>query len=232
MRLTVLGWQGPVPGAGGACSGYLLEADSGESMVLDLGSGSLGNLKKYVDPRELKAIVLSHLHYDHMSDMLPLGYLAGMNAVPVYVPEEPKAVRDALAALGWQLCGHQAFQAGPFCVEFGPARHPVAANSVKVTCEGKTFVYTGDTNTCEGLAEFCRGADLLLADGGLCEEDYAENKPHLSPRLCGELAKEAGAKALVVTHLQAHRGADLLLAEARAEYPEAVLAEGGLRIRI
>ena len=73
MKLTVLGCNGPYPAPGGACSGYLLqEGDTG--VLRDCGAGVLAQLEKHMPPQNLTAIVLSHLHYDHMSDMLPLIY--------------------------------------------------------------------------------------------------------------------------------------------------------------
>ena len=73
MKLTVLGCNGPYPEPDGACSGYLLE--SGETRVLiDCGTGTLARLTAIMPPEKLDAVILSHLHYDHMSDMLPLIY--------------------------------------------------------------------------------------------------------------------------------------------------------------
>lgn len=230
MKLTVLGWQGPVPGAMGACSGYLLEADSGEAIALDLGSGSLSRLMRIRKPESLSAIVLSHLHWDHISDMLPLGYLAGANSVPVYAQEGPAFARQALESVGWQLRAHEDCAVGPFRLRFLPARHPVAASCVRVECEGKVFIYTGDTNMLSGLTDFAAGADLLLADAGLIEADWAENKPHLSPRLCASLADECGAKKLILTHLAAKNDPSDVYKEAAALRPDAIVAREGLQV--
>ena len=229
MRLHVLGWQGPCPGAGGALSGYLLEAASGEGLLLDLGSGSLSRLMRIREPRGLCGIILTHLHWDHMSDMLPLSYMAGMAGMPVLAQEEPVFARKALEAGPWRLLPHAECALGPFHIRFFAARHPVPASCVRIECEGKSFVYTGDTNTVPGLADFCRGADLLLADAGLPESVYAPEKPHLSPRLCASLALEAGAKRLVLTHLSPSAAPEGVLAEASA-YPGAICAGEGLLV--
>ena len=75
MRLTILGNNGPFPAPGGACSGYLVESDSGETRILlDCGTGVLAHLTQLTPDIHLDAVVLSHLHYDHMSDMLPMHY--------------------------------------------------------------------------------------------------------------------------------------------------------------
>lgn len=232
IRVTVLGWQGPVPGAMGACSGYLVEEASGKAIVLDLGSGSLARLLQYKNPCDLSAIILTHLHWDHISDMLPLSYLQGVHVVPVFSQTEPLLQRQVLECAGWQLRNHEDCRIGPFKLSFLRARHPVPASCVKIECGGRTVVYTGDTNTMEGLEPFVQGADLLIADAGLCESEWTEQKPHLSPRLCAQLAKDAGVQRLVLTHLSAKHAPETILGEASAIFPEAVLAREGLRISI
>ena len=76
MRLTVLGCNGPYPAPEGACSGYLVEAE-GAALQLDLGSGVLARLTGRMPPEELTALLFSHWHGDHCSDLLPLIYRLG-----------------------------------------------------------------------------------------------------------------------------------------------------------
>ena len=56
--------------AGGACSGYLVE-DEGIRVLLDCGSGVLGKLRAVVDYADVDAVVVSHLHADHILDLVP-----------------------------------------------------------------------------------------------------------------------------------------------------------------
>ena len=75
MKLTVLGKYGPYGKAGDGCaSSYLVEND-GEYIVLDMGSGTLARLCDRVDIKKVKHIFISHLHFDHTSDLLPFRYL-------------------------------------------------------------------------------------------------------------------------------------------------------------
>ena len=67
MQLIVLGTDGPYPGASKACSGYLLSYGN-TKILLDCGSGVLARLQCHQDLNQLSAVVLSHLHYDHISD--------------------------------------------------------------------------------------------------------------------------------------------------------------------
>jgi len=66
------------------------------------------------------------------------------------------------------------------------------------TPEGR-LVYTGDTGPSEALGDWARGCDLLVAECSLPEAMALD--VHLTPRQAGELARRAGAKRLVLTHL-------------------------------
>ena len=66
--LTVLG-STPYPRPGEPCSGYLIRSQQAAVWV-DCGSGTFAALQEHVDPADLDAIWLSHLHPDHCADLL------------------------------------------------------------------------------------------------------------------------------------------------------------------
>lgn len=228
MRLTILGNNGPYPSEGGACSGYLLQSDSGRTTILlECGTGVLSRLFRHTTLEQLDAVVLSHLHYDHMSDMLPMHYALQFQPrkrpLNVYAPAQPVEVRKLLAGGQIDLWPMHEATVGEMKLSFCPVRHPVETYAVAVECDGARFVYTGDTNTDFALELFCDSADLLLADAGLSTEDHKETAPHLSAALCGKLARDTGAKRLLLTHFNPKYDPDDLCAEAR-EYFDAVEA--------
>jgi ribonuclease BN (tRNA processing enzyme) len=73
MRVTVLGKSPSYTDAGGACSGYLVE-DGDTIVVLDCGNGVFGKLRRFVDYVAVDAVVISHLHADHILDLVPFAY--------------------------------------------------------------------------------------------------------------------------------------------------------------
>ena len=233
MKLTILGNNGPYPAPGGACSGYLLESDSGNTAVLiDCGPGVLANLMGADALDRLDAVVLSHLHFDHMSDLLPMQYAIQFHPrkhpLPVYAPASPEHVRGLLeTAACYDLWPMRDVTVGEMRISFNPARHPVETYAVSVVCDDARFVFTGDSNTDALVELFCDGADLLLADAGLSTEDWKPTAPHYSAALCGELAKNARAKKLLLTHFNPKYDPQALLDEARAHYPTAEIAEIG-----
>ncbi len=246
MKLHMLGVNGPFPASGGATSGYLLEAE-GRVLGFDFGSGVLSRLTAVYPPEELDALFLSHWHFDHTCDLLPLIYRlesAGKH-LTVYGPEDSaSAIRkivsqascftleevrpgDVISFAAPAPEGEKAAAASPVTVRVGPARHPVPGVGFLVRAEGRSFGYTGDTNTLPELKDFYRGCDLLLADGLFPGEDWGEQKPHLSAALAAELARDAGARRLVLTHLNPVYDPARLLAEARPLFRETALAEAG-----
>ncbi len=91
MRLTVVGCAGSFPGPDSAASCYLVQADDAAGrtwhVLLDLGSGALGPLQRYVDPRDVDLLALSHLHPDHVADV------TGLYVYLKYQPVAPTAGR-------------------------------------------------------------------------------------------------------------------------------------------
>ena len=93
MRLTVLGCAGSFPGPESACSAYLVEAE-GFRLLIDFGSGSLSALQRYSDMNGIDAIILTHLHCDHMLDACT--YIV----VRRYDPAGPRPPLPVYAPLG------------------------------------------------------------------------------------------------------------------------------------
>lgn len=236
MRLTILGNNGPFPAPGGATSGYLLS--SGETRIcFDLGSGTLSRLTALMPPEELDALVLSHWHYDHCADVLPLIFrleACAQQPLHIYAPvDETSLVRKAVQACG-KIVLHDVEPDSEFgirnsqlSVSVHAARHPVPAVMYRVEAEGKVFCYTGDTNTVEGLREFADHADFLLADGLFTDAAWAEGKPHLSARHVAQLAQDAQVRRFAITHLNPVIDPATLLKEARSVRLDAALTAIG-----
>jgi ribonuclease BN (tRNA processing enzyme) len=83
MRLTVLGKSPSWQDADGACSGYLVEED-GTVLLLDCGNGVFGKMRRFVDYVAVDAVVISHLHADHILDLVPFSY--GLRYAPRQQP--------------------------------------------------------------------------------------------------------------------------------------------------
>lgn len=216
MFLTVLGRHGPYPRPGGACSGYLIE-DGPTRVLIDCGAGVLSRLMEHVHPAHLDAIVLSHLHFDHCSDLFVMRYALDQQdaregeekrRVPLYTPNEPfetlKAITTGALFDQHSVKGGDELQIGTLYFRFVPMAHPVPVNGMRITdANGSVLFFTGDTKPYPGMEQGPLGADALLADA--CFVDATETGPHMNVKEACKLARDAGVKTLYLTHLWGKR---------------------------
>jgi ribonuclease BN (tRNA processing enzyme) len=83
VRITVLGKSPAWQDADGACSGYLVEG-GGQVVLLDSGPGVFAKLRRFVDYVDVDAVVISHLHADHILDLVP--FASGLRYAPRQQP--------------------------------------------------------------------------------------------------------------------------------------------------
>jgi ribonuclease BN (tRNA processing enzyme) len=228
MRLTVLGCAGSFPGPESACSAYLVEAQ-GFGLLIDFGSGALSALQRYAGLDAVDAIILTHLHADHMLDACPFV------VVRRYAPDGPKSPVPVYAPLGaaerisaaysannepvddvytFYALQPGTFPIGPFTVTVDRVNHPVETYGVRVEQGGRVIAYSADTAPCDALVRLAAGADLFL-----CEASYldgGQNPPdlHLTGSEAGEAATKADAGRLLLTHLVPAWGSEAATVEA------------------
>ena len=101
---------------------------------------------------------------------------------------------------------------------------------------GRSLVYTGDTRPHLSVIEASRNADLLVHEAtfGGDELERARETGHSTAAEAARVALEAGARRLVLTHISSryNRDASELLAEAKAVFPETVIARDGMTVEI
>jgi ribonuclease Z len=101
---------------------------------------------------------------------------------------------------------------------------------------GRRLVVSGDTRPCAGTVEAAQGADLLVHDStfGDAEAARAVETLHSTAREAAQVARQAGAARLVLTHLSTRYDRDVatLLEQARPEFPGVVVASDGLTIEL
>lgn len=102
---------------------------------------------------------------------------------------------------------------------------------------GRRVAVSGDTRPCAGTVEAARDADLLVHEAtfGDAEEARARETMHSTAREAARVAREAGARRLVLTHLSTRYDQDPspLLEQATAEYQgDLLVAHDGMGLEI
>lgn len=200
----------------------------GFALLLDIGNGALGPLQRHIDPRDLNAIYLSHLHGDHWLDLVPLYYLlrhhpAGPTGpLTVYAPS---GAADRVAAVIGKPVDEltEAFvfvdvpleHIGPFDVRLARTVHSAECHAIRLTAGGSTLVYSGDAAPTPALVELARGADLLLCEASYLEGDSNPPGVHMTAREAAQHAVDAKVGRLLLTHLVPWNDPSKTLAEAQ-----------------
>lgn len=93
---------------------------------------------------------------------------------------------------------------------------------------GKSLAYCLDTRPCANSVKLARDVDCLVHEATFTEDHEEESRfyGHSTASQAAEIARQAGAKRLLITHFSS-RYPDYrpLLAEARREFPETMAAE-------
>ncbi|PWH17093.1 MAG: ribonuclease Z [Anaerolineae bacterium] len=91
---------------------------------------------------------------------------------------------------------------------------------------GTKLVVVGDTGRTDDLLEVAREADALVIESTYLDEeaDMARQFSHMTARGAAELAKQAGVKHLILTHISRRYREKDVLAEAQSVFPNTVVA--------
>lgn len=215
MEVLVVGCANAWAAPGNATSGYVVSSPAA-TVLLDCGHGVLARLREQVDPHDLDAVWLSHLHADHSADLISLAYMLRFHPHPrqghrprLFVPAgEHERLRRLGDAFGDADVFDKAFQVQEVCagepVIVGDMSlvgawtvHPLPTLAVSVAVEGAKLTYGADSGPCPQLTELAAGCDVLLIEATLPEAD----EMHLSAVAAALIARQAGAGRCVLVHV-------------------------------
>ncbi len=91
---------------------------------------------------------------------------------------------------------------------------------------GTRLVHIGDVGRTSELLDICRGVDTLVIEATYMEEEteMARQFAHMTAKGAAEFALACGAKHLILTHISRRYRERDVLAEARATFPNVVVA--------
>lgn len=245
MQLTVLGANGTYPTPGSPASGYLIE-QSGTKIWTDAGSGTFAALAGVCDPWEVDALILTHEHSDHCSDVLGFHYALrygdrSFRPIPAYAPASVK--ERLLAFLGRAehpltdvldfrpVKGGDEASVGPIALRFADAAHPVPTVAVRYEAHSSVLTYSSDTGRSDEVEELAKGADVFLVEASYQGSD----KPwehHLTAYEAGTMGANAEVGRLILTHVWPTLDKNVSLREAQETFGRPVeMAYPGLSIQ-
>jgi ribonuclease BN (tRNA processing enzyme) len=201
---------------------------------VDAGPGTFAELQRHTNPSRLTAIWISHLHADHSADLLAAVYafayggLTPPAPIPVYAP--PGAAhrlagffgradtRFLSGVLDFQPLydGHEVRHWNLRLVSRAVV-HDAEAYGLRAECAGRVLAYSGDSGPCAALVELAAESDVFLCEADIDRHSEGE-QVHLTPEDAGDIARKAGVRELIVTHVGPTLTRDMATARAAVAF--------------
>ncbi|MBW1740922.1 MAG: MBL fold metallo-hydrolase [Deltaproteobacteria bacterium] len=221
MKITILGSGTCVPSLKRSSCSVLIEIAQ-NLLLFDSGAGTMKRLLEAgVTIDKLSHIFYSHLHPDHTGELVP--FLFASKYPQTYRPRKPFTIVAAKGFTGFyeklKLAYGEWIELAPgllkileldtkdrdhldcglFDVDSLPMDHTDMSLAYRITTpDGRSVVYSGDTDLCDNLVTLAKGVDVLICESAL--PDDMKVPGHLTPSLAGKVATQAGVKKLVLTH--------------------------------
>jgi ribonuclease BN (tRNA processing enzyme) len=188
-----------------AQSSYLVQAAE-RSVCLDLGAGTLNRLCAVLPPQQLEALVVTHLHPDHMADLLALRvYMAwGPGQGSTLRVLGPAGLRERLVAFtdetGWDGMAFEVIEppggevdlGDGLILRFAEVPHAAPTFAVRADWRGMSVCYGADCAVNDTLPVLAQGCDLLLLECAFGANAVPEGVPHLNAAHAADMARRAG----------------------------------------
>ncbi len=254
IKVTILGSGTCVPSLKRSSCSVLMDIN-GTKLLFDLGVGTMRRLLEAgTIISEISHLFFSHLHPDHTGEFVP--FLFATKYPETYCRRTPFTVAGARGLKDFydglrKVYGHwielqdgilniiEFDNTAPdrlalkvFDVESMPMEHIESSIGFRITTpDGISVAYTGDTDLCDSAVTLAKNADLLICESAL--PDGMKVPGHLTPSLAGDIATQAKARQLVLTHFYPECDMIDIEAECRKTYHgPLILAEDLMQIEV
>ena len=220
MEVIVLGSGTNVPSER-ACAGYLVRTDT--PFIVDMGHGTFSNLCKAADRSDIGTIIFSHPHADHYGDFIAFFQNAIHESkdkkrkdLDVIAPKGMKGIIDSMLSFPGLAEGRfktavretsgETFSIGKAKIISKEVRHvdSLHCNGYRIEHRGKALAYSGDSRLCDEVVALCKNADVAILDCSVPKgfpKGHHLGRNHLGVLGCGEVARRANVKKLVLSHI-------------------------------
>lgn len=251
MRVTLLGTGSAIPTLERAQSGVLIET-SKNLILLDCGSGVLKRIaQSRYSHTQISHVFFTHHHLDHDSDFLGLikaNWLKGKQDLKIYGPTGTKDwlynLLDAYPYLKGrfdlditELQDGSKITINDDIVESREMKHGILTLGYKITSQGGSIIYSGDTEPCEGILKLCKEkVNLLIHECSFLDPPNAKPiSDHSTPTQLGKFLRGMPIEKLILSHFYPETvGQELKMVEIIARYfdREIVIGRDMLEIEV
>jgi ribonuclease BN (tRNA processing enzyme) len=256
MQLTIVGSGTCVPSIKrGSPANFLRIGD--KNILIDCGPGTMRQmLRAGISYKDIDYVFLTHFHNDHVGDLTAL--LHALRWTPGYKRKKqlllvgPVGFKNFFEKLTFNMKGDfyaesdvpprdykiklmeiegQAEFPG-FTANCFKTSHSKTSNAYRFEekATGKALIISGDSEFDEGLISFSKKCNLLVLDSSAIDKKRLEN--HMTAKECGIIARESGAKKLVLTHFYPVASDNEILQEAKKEFKNTIIARDLMKIII
>lgn len=233
MRVQFLG-SGDAFGSGARFNTCILVDRAEGVLLIDCGASSMIAMRKFaVDPNLIRTIFVTHLHGDHFGGLPffildaqfysrrttpltlvgPRGFKSRLHeSMEVFFPGST-AAQQKFELRVMETDAGETHNIGDVTLTSAEVKHACGAPplALRLTCDGKTVAYSGDTEWTDALTQIGRNADLFVVEALTFDKKIPH---HLDYATLRANAARIGAKRIVLTHL----GPDMLARAGDADH--------------
>ncbi len=227
LKLIFLGTGSIIPTESRFSSGILLETDEGLRILLDVGPGVIEKLRRVkVDLKSIQAVLITHLHLDHVSDLLPLLKIRALTEGEKLLILGPYQIGKWLDLMitDRRLFGYlsdlgcrdivEVHELWDDCLTIKPGvrvcSKPVEhfrGVAYRIDLDDLSIAYSGDAVPDRNLIDLARGSTVLIQECSF-PADKLKGK-HTSAEDLLKIVAEVNPEVLIITHLYPEMEDDL-----------------------
>ena len=250
VELIVLGSGTGIPSLRRGSPGLLLLSDSTTALI-DSGSGTLRKMLQVgVTYRDVDALLYTHIHPDHVSDLVPILFACKYAELPregdllcvggagfrSYFEKLKNLYGHWIEARSYKLTIRETSEEGLLYRDLKILSKPMAHISESVGYriefkDGKSITVSGDTDYCQNIIDLAQAVNLLILECSFPDGKKVEG--HLTPSLAGKIASESHCQKLLLYHLYPVCDQYDILTQCRQVYQgEVLVAEDLMKVKI
>ena len=200
--------------------------------------------------RDIDALIYTHIHPDHVSDLVPILFACKYAELPregdllcvggpgfrSYFEKLKNLYCHWIEAQSYKLTIRETSEEGLLYRDLRILSKPMAHISESVGYriefkDGKSITVSGDTDYCQNIIELAYEVDLLILECSFPDGKKVEG--HLTPSLAGKIASESHCRKLLLYHLYPVCDQYDILMHCRQAYQgEVLLAEDLMKVKI